>query len=69
MSRSQPWPVGFIGLGVMGRPIALRLAEADVELLVWNRSEPAAHALAAAGARVAESPQEVLRAAGCTFVM
>ena len=35
---SGAWPVGFIGLGVMGRPIALNLARAGVPLVVWNRS-------------------------------
>ncbi|WP_396659469.1 NAD(P)-dependent oxidoreductase [Microbacterium sp.] len=63
------WPVGFIGLGVMGRPIALRLAGAGIPLLVWNRSAAASADLAAAGARVADSPQEVLRSARIIFVM
>ncbi|MFB7509965.1 NAD(P)-binding domain-containing protein, partial [Streptomyces broussonetiae] len=30
--------VGFIGLGVMGRPMALRLASAGTPLVVWNRT-------------------------------
>ena len=30
--------VGFIGLGVMGRPMALHLARAGVDMLVWNRT-------------------------------
>ena len=30
--------VGFVGLGVMGQPMALNLAKAGVDLLVWNRS-------------------------------
>ncbi|WP_285550248.1 NAD(P)-dependent oxidoreductase [Actinoplanes regularis] len=45
--------VGFLGLGVMGRPIALNLARAGTDLLVWNRSPAAAEALRAAGAAVA----------------
>ena len=70
MIRPQSgWPVGFIGLGVMGRPIALRLAGAGIPLLVWNRSAAASADLAAAGARVADSRQEVLRSARITFVM
>lgn len=31
-------PLGFIGLGVMGRPMALNLARAGTDLVVWNRS-------------------------------
>ena len=31
--------IGFLGLGTMGTPIALRLLAAGHELSVWNRSE------------------------------
>lgn len=30
--------IGFIGLGVMGQPMALNLARAGTKLVVWNRS-------------------------------
>ncbi|HEY0526736.1 MAG TPA: NAD(P)-binding domain-containing protein, partial [Stellaceae bacterium] len=30
--------VGFIGLGVMGQPMALNLARAGTKLVVWNRT-------------------------------
>ena len=30
--------IGFIGLGVMGQPMALNLARAGTGLIVWNRS-------------------------------
>lgn len=31
--------VGFLGLGIMGEPMALRLVRAGVPLVVWNRSQ------------------------------
>jgi 3-hydroxyisobutyrate dehydrogenase len=59
--------VGFIGLGIMGRAMALRLADAGTPLLVWNRSPEAAATLADAGADVAGSVAEVF--AGCRIVV
>ena len=34
----RPEPVGFVGLGVMGQPMALNLAAAGQRLVVWNRT-------------------------------
>lgn len=51
---------GFIGLGVMGQPMALNLARAGVPLVVWNRTPARSEPLRAAGASVAASPAEVL---------
>ena len=31
--------IGFLGLGIMGRPLAENLREADYELVVYNRTE------------------------------
>ena len=54
--------LGFIGMGVMGAPMAGRLKRAGYPLTVWNRSRAKTAPLAAAGARVADTPAEVLRA-------
>lgn len=54
--------VGFLGLGVMGAPMARHLLEAGHEVIVWNRSRPRTEALANAGARVAASAAEAVRA-------
>ena len=40
----------FIGLGVMGQPMALNLAHAGTALTVWNRTSARSQALAATGA-------------------
>lgn len=51
--------IGFIGLGVMGQPMALNLARAGTPLIVWNRSPGRSDKLRAAGASVAASAAEV----------
>ncbi|MFE0404485.1 NAD(P)-dependent oxidoreductase [Streptomyces nigra] len=61
--------VGFIGLGVMGRPMALNLARAGKPLVVWNRTPDRSAPLQTAGAHVAESPAEVFARAGTVFLM
>lgn len=62
--------VGFIGLGLMGQPMALNLARAGRRLLVWNRSPQGAAALVAAGVEAAPSAQAVLaRAPTCLLML
>jgi 3-hydroxyisobutyrate dehydrogenase len=61
--------VGFMGLGVMGQPMALNLARAGTPLVVWNRTATRAEPLRVAGARVAASPADLLAQARVVFVM
>jgi 3-hydroxyisobutyrate dehydrogenase len=61
--------VGFIGLGVMGEPMALRLARAGTPVVVWNRTAARSEPLRAAGAKVAGSPAEVFRLAPVVILM
>ncbi len=51
--------IGFIGLGIMGRPMALRLAAAGHTLKVWARRPEACAALVEAGAQVRDNPRDV----------
>jgi 2-hydroxy-3-oxopropionate reductase len=51
--------VGFIGLGIMGKPMAHNLIEAGYELVVYNRSREAMDELAGEGAETADNPREV----------
>jgi 3-hydroxyisobutyrate dehydrogenase len=60
---------GFVGLGVMGQPMALNLARAGIPLIVWNRSADKAEPLRAAGARVAERAGDVFREARIVIMM
>ncbi|MEU5081724.1 MULTISPECIES: NAD(P)-dependent oxidoreductase [Streptomyces] len=61
--------VGFIGLGVMGGPMALRLAHAGTPLVVWNRTPHRAEPLRAAGAEVAADAAEVFARAEVVLLM
>nr|WP_225448182.1 NAD(P)-dependent oxidoreductase [Streptacidiphilus sp. P02-A3a] len=61
--------VGFLGLGVMGQPMALNLARAGTPLVVWNRTPARSEPLRAAGALVAAEPAEVFRLAEVVVLM
>lgn len=50
--------IGFLGLGQMGLPMAMRLLAAGHELTVWNRSEARADPLLREGAVLAGTPAE-----------
>ncbi len=59
--------VGFIGLGIMGRSMAMNLVSAGEQVVVWNRTRSRATDLEAAGADLAASPAAVARA--CELVL
>jgi 2-hydroxy-3-oxopropionate reductase len=62
--------VGFIGLGIMGRPMAKNLMEAGYELVLQNRSPEKAEELAKEGnATAAGSPREVSEACDVVITM
>ena len=62
-------PVGFIGLGIMGRQMAGVLLKKGVDLVVWNRTMKATEPLVAMGARAAKSPAEVVDECETTHAM
>jgi 2-hydroxy-3-oxopropionate reductase len=51
--------IGFIGLGIMGKPMARNLLKAGYPLVVHNRSRPAVEELSKEGARAATTSKEV----------
>ncbi len=61
--------VGFIGLGIMGRPMALNVLRAGWDLAVHARRPESMEPLAAAGAATCASPAEVARHADIIFTM
>lgn len=61
--------IGFIGLGVMGLPMALNLAHAGTPLLVWNRSAEKCELLRDAGAQVATSSAQVFEQTRIVILM
>ncbi|HAY10629.1 MAG TPA: 2-hydroxy-3-oxopropionate reductase, partial [Thauera sp.] len=61
--------VGFIGLGLMGRPMALNLIKAGHRVHVWSRRRASMEPLLAAGAGDCESAADVARRAAVTISM
>ena len=51
--------VGFIGLGIMGMPMARNLLKAGFEVVAYNRTKSKAEQLAKEGAKKADSPGEL----------
>jgi 3-hydroxyisobutyrate dehydrogenase len=61
--------VGFIGLGVMGKPMAINLLRAGYPLTVWNRTKSKMDELIAMGAYGASSPKEVAERSDVVITM
>jgi 2-hydroxy-3-oxopropionate reductase len=59
--------VGYVGLGIMGRPMALNLLKAGFETAVYARRQESMAPLVAAGARACASPAEVAKHADVVF--
>lgn len=51
--------IGFIGLGIMGKPMSLNLLKAGFSLTVWNRTKSKTNDLVKNGASFAISPRQV----------
>ena len=61
--------VGFIGLGLMGRPMSLNLMKAGARLVVHSRSRGPVDEMAAKGMTPADTPAAVARQAETVIVM
>lgn len=70
MSAEQLVPtIGFLGVGLMGKPMATRLLQAGYPLLAWNRTRSKAEALAQNRATIVDHPAEVARGADIIISM
>ena len=68
LTKTQP-RVGFVGLGVMGYPMAGHLVNAGLDTIVYNRTASVAETFATEhGARVAQTPADVGRGADVVFM-
>jgi len=65
----MPPTIGFIGLGLMGKPMALNLLKAGYPLVAHSRSTPPVDAVVAAGGTRATSPADVARQATVIITM
>jgi 3-hydroxyisobutyrate dehydrogenase/2-hydroxy-3-oxopropionate reductase len=61
--------IAFLGLGLMGGPMAGRLLDAGHDLTLWNRTPARAAALVERGARLAPTPAEAARGAEAVLTM
>src|SRR4051812_17440261 len=61
--------IGFIGLGLMGKPMARNLLRAGYALTVFNRSQAAIDELVAEGARAAPSPRGIAQQSDIVITM
>ena len=60
-------PVGFIGLGQLGAPVAANLLDAGVDLVAYNRTASKTEAFAARGAKIVSQPREAVVRHGVVF--
>lgn len=67
MNEAQRPRLGYIGLGLMGAPMARRLLAAGYPLTVWNRTMAKAEALIAEGAKPVSRPTDVAADAEIVF--
>nr|KJB70190.1 hypothetical protein B456_011G065100 [Gossypium raimondii] len=61
--------VGFLGLGIMGSPMAQNLIKAGCDVIVWNRTKSKCDPLISLGAKYSSSPEEVAANCDVTFAM
>jgi 2-hydroxy-3-oxopropionate reductase len=61
--------IGFIGLGIMGKPMVRNLLNAGFAVSVFNRSQPAINELVADGAQATSSPREVAEQSDIVITM
>jgi 2-hydroxy-3-oxopropionate reductase len=67
--HSPKFSVAFLGVGLMGHPMASRLLSAGYRLTAWNRTPKKAQDLETLGARLATSPAEAVRHCECVILM
>ena len=61
--------IGFIGLGLMGRHMAINLIHAEYSLTVWNRTKSKMNELIEIGAQAADSPRSVAEKSDVVITM
>lgn len=61
--------IAFLGIGLMGQPMAANLLNAGYHLTLWNRTQSKTAALADKGATVAQTPAEAIADADMTITM
>ncbi|OKH39687.1 hydroxyacid dehydrogenase [[Phormidium ambiguum] IAM M-71] len=61
--------VGFLGTGLMGKPLAQRLLAAKIPVIAYNRTASKLAELKAAGAQIVEDPENAIANSDCIILM
>lgn len=61
--------VGFLGTGLMGKPLAQRLLTAKIPVIAYNRTASKLAELKAAGAQIVEDPESAIANSDCLILM
>ena len=69
MSNGNLPNIAFVGIGLMGLPMAARLVQAGYPLSAWNRTREKALPLAGYGANVADTLADAVRSADIVITM
>ncbi|XP_015890669.3 glyoxylate/succinic semialdehyde reductase 2, chloroplastic isoform X1 [Ziziphus jujuba] len=64
-----PARIGFLGIGIMGFPMAQNLIKAGCDVTVWNRTKSKCEPLISLGAKYKSFPEEVAASCDVTFSM
>ncbi|ERM93969.1 hypothetical protein AMTRI_Chr05g60460 [Amborella trichopoda] len=67
--QEVPTRIGFLGLGIMGSPMAQNLIKAGCNVTIWNRTKSKCDPLINLGAKYESSPMEVASSCDVTFAM
>src|ERR1700758_5704753 len=69
MMLHPPLPISFLGIGLMGKPMAMNIIKKGYQTTVWNRTVSKAADLISAGARLGKSPADAVRGAAVVILM
>jgi len=69
VTNLEGWTIGFIGLGLMGRPMCRNLQKAGARVIVHNRSRAPVDELAAEGMEPAQGPADVAAKSDIVIMM
>ena len=61
--------IGFVGTGLMGQPMALKLLQAQETVIAYNRTKPKLQPIQEAGGTIADSALDVIKQADCIILM
>ena len=61
--------IGFLGTGLMGQPMALKLLQEGYSLTAYNRTQSKLQPVAEAGGAIANSATEVIQQSDCIILM